>query len=67
MLRQDEIRASDVFTKSDLRNTMAGLLLTIRSFGRRDEYTRGYVDGVLSVARSLGISISPSEVDFNRE
>lgn len=65
MLRPNEIRASDVFVKSDVRNIIAGLIFSVQQLGEPDEITRAYVAGIMAVARSLGISISPSEIDFN--
>lgn len=65
MLRQNEVRASDVFTRSDIRNIIAGLIFSAQQLGKHDEATKAYVAGIMAVARSLGISISPSEIDFN--
>lgn len=65
MLRQNEIRQSDVFTKADLRNIIVGLVLSARQIGGYDEITRAYIDGILIVAKTLGISIAPSDFDFN--
>ena len=65
MLRRDEIRQSDVFIRSDIRNIIAGLIFSAQQLSGYNEYTEAYVAGIMSVAKSLGISISPSDIDFN--
>ena len=65
MLRPNEIRASDVFVKSDVRNIIAGLIFSAQQLGRPDEITRAYVAGIMAVAKSLGIDVAPSDIDFN--
>lgn len=65
MLRRNEVMASDVFIKSDIRSIIAGLIFSAQQLGRPDEITKAYVAGIMAVAKSLGISISPSEIDFN--
>ena len=65
MLRRDEIRQSDVFTRSDIRNIISGLIFSAQQLSGYNEYTEAYVAGIMSVAKSLGISISPSDIDFN--
>ena len=67
MLRPNEIRASDVFVKSDVRNIIAGLIFSVQQLGELDEITRAYIAGIMAVAKSLGISISPSDIDFKVE
>lgn len=67
MLRRNEVRASDVFTKSDIRNVIAGLIFSARQVGTYNEVTQAYVAGIMAVAKSLGISISPSDIDFKVE
>lgn len=64
MLRQNEVRSSDVFTKSDIRNVISGLIFSTQQIGGYTEITRAYVAGIVAVAKSLGIDITPSDVDF---
>lgn len=65
MLRRDEIKQSDVFTRSDIRNIISGLIFSAKQLSGYNEYTEAYVAGIMSVAKSLGISVSPSDIDFN--
>lgn len=67
MHRSNEIRESDVFVKSDLRNIIVGLIFSAQQFGRYDENTKSYVAGIIAVAKSLGIDVTPSDIDFNVE
>lgn len=67
MLRRNEIRASDVFIKSDIRSIIAGLIFSAQQLSGYNKYTEAYVAGIMSVAKSLGISISPSDIDFKVE
>lgn len=65
MLRQNEIRPSDVFVKSDVRNVISGLIFSAQQLGKYDEFTEAYIAGIIAVAKSLGIDVSPSDIDFN--
>jgi len=65
MLRRNEIRASDVFIKSDVRSIISGLIFSAQQLGGQDEITRAYVAGIMAVAKSLGIDVTPSDIDFN--
>lgn len=67
MLRRDEIRQSDVFTRSDIRNIISGLIFSAQQLSGYNEYTEAYVAGIMSVAKSLGIDVTPSDIDFKVE
>lgn len=67
MLRPNEIRASDVFVKSDVRNIISGLIFSAQQLSGYNEYTEAYVAGIMSVAKSLGIDVTPSDIDFKVE
>ena len=65
MLRRNEIRQSDVFIKSDVRSIISGLIFTAQHLSGYNEYTEAYVAGIMSVAKSLGIDVTPSDIDFS--
>ena len=66
MLRPNEIRASNVLLSPMLGNIIAGLIFSVQQLGEPDEITRAY-SRIMAVAKSLGISISPSDIDFKVE
>jgi hypothetical protein len=59
---RQEIRSSDVWLSTDLRNIMQALALTVGD-AEQDEYARGYRAALAAVAVAIGVSVPPPALD----
>jgi hypothetical protein len=59
---RQEIRGSDVWLSTDLRNIMQALALTVDA-AEQDEYARGYRAALAAVAVAIGVSVPPPVLD----